>query len=153
METIVSFMEGDHDRLDQIFQNFQKAKNTDPQEAKNLFHEFRMGLRRHIVWEEEILFPLFEEKTGMTDTGPTAVMRMEHEQIKGYMDQIFEKINAEDFATENLEQSLVDVLTAHNEKEESILYPAIEDMVNPAEREQLLAKMKELPPEKYHDCC
>jgi len=58
---ILEFMSKDHDRLDVIFAAFQKANVIDPEQAKSLFDNFETGLRRHIVWEEEILFPVFEE--------------------------------------------------------------------------------------------
>ena len=72
----------DHDRLDDLFTKHQQLKRTDFAKAKEYFKEFKFGLQRHIVWEEDILFPLFEEKTGMRGGGPTAVMRMEHRIIK-----------------------------------------------------------------------
>ena len=59
METIMNFMAKDHDRLDSLFTQFRNLRNTDVKKAKGLFHEFKIGLQRHIVWEEEILFPLF----------------------------------------------------------------------------------------------
>ena len=60
---------------------FKKLKDR-IMRGKECFEKFKFGLHRHIAWEEEILFPLFEEKTGMTDGGPTFVMREEHRQIK-----------------------------------------------------------------------
>ena len=36
---------------------------------KEAFKEFKLGLQRHIVWEEELLFPIWEEKTGMVEDG------------------------------------------------------------------------------------
>ena len=69
MQTIFDFMAADHDGLDGLFKEFQKASHSGPAEAKKLFSEFSFGLKRHIVWEEEILFPPFEERTGMKDVG------------------------------------------------------------------------------------
>ena len=59
MSTISDFMSRDHDRLDVIFTEFQKEQATE--KAKDLFSRFDEGLRTHIAWEEQILFPLFEE--------------------------------------------------------------------------------------------
>ena len=50
--------------------------------SHSLFSQFDTGVRAHIAWEEEILFPPFEEKTGM---------RMEHQQIKQLLQTIEEK--------------------------------------------------------------
>lgn len=144
-------MAEDHDRLDNIFKEFRKIKNTDKNQAKNLFHEFKTGLQRHIVWEEEILFPLFEHKTGMKDSGPTAVMRMEHRTIKDFLANIHHNIGKDE--TQDVEDQLIEVLTEHNNKEESILYPWIDDSASEEEKEDIFSKMRDLPPEKYNRCC
>lgn len=119
MGAILEFMSHDHDRLDAIFAEF--CKEPDAEKARELFLQFDTGLRAHIVWEEDILFPPFEDRTGMRNTGPTAVMRLEHQQIKQHLQTILETLGETDpSASVN---ALVGVLTAHNLKEENILYP------------------------------
>ncbi|MEK6923033.1 MAG: hemerythrin domain-containing protein [Nanoarchaeota archaeon] len=152
MKTVLNFMEEDHDRLDNIFKEFKNIKNTDKNRARNLFHEFKIGLQKPIVWEEEILFPLFENKTGMHDTGPTAVMRMEHRKIKDFLERIHHGLG-KNIQTKDLEDGLIEVLTEHNDKEENILYPWIDNSVSEKEKEEVFTKMKNLPPEKYNKCC
>lgn len=154
MNKVLDFMGKDHDRLDGIFQQFRNLKLNSLSKAKPLFHEFKIGLQRHIVWEEEILFPLFEERTGMRDTGPTAVMRMEHRKIKEFLEKIHNNLSPKDITKLNeLENGLVEVLTAHNEKEENILYPWIDNTLNEEEIKEVFEKIKKLPPEKYDKCC
>lgn len=92
MQSINIFMEQDHDRLDAIFTQFTQLKTQDLEQARQLFQEFKVGLQKHIVWEEDILFPEFEQRTGMQDHGPTAVMRMEHREIKSYLDRIHDTL-------------------------------------------------------------
>jgi iron-sulfur cluster repair protein YtfE (RIC family) len=87
-QPISIYYETDHDRLDDLFKNFQQLKRSDFSKAKQFFKEFKIGLQRHIIWEEEILFPLFEEKTGLKNGGPTEVMRLEHRQIKTHLETI-----------------------------------------------------------------
>ena len=151
MTTVKDFMGGDHDRLDDIFQQFQKE--PDVEKAKHFFKEFKTGLQRHIVWEEEILFPLFEEKTGMRDSGPTAVMRMEHRQIKEILERIHDQLKAGKKNTTFMESELLRVLGEHNDKEESILYPWIDKEVSSEKRKEAFEQMKKVPPEKYEHCC
>jgi iron-sulfur cluster repair protein YtfE (RIC family) len=141
----------DHDRLDSLFKGFRSEKSINIDKAKSQFLDFQTGLLRHIVWEEEILFPIFEQKTGMHDSGPTAVMRMEHRQIKEFLEKIHNKIAAREIKEiTELEDGLLEVLTAHNEKEENILYPWIDNSVSEEEREEAFKKMKNLPPEKFN---
>lgn len=154
MNTILEFMEEDHDRLDKIMDEFRKAKNADLHKAKQLFHDFKIGLQKHIVWEEEILFPTFENKTGINDDGPTAVMRIEHRQIKEFLEKIHHcLIEKEINKIDELGDGLLGILKPHNDKEESILYPWIDRETNELERKEMFARMKNLSPEKYNKCC
>lgn len=146
-------MAKDHDRLDFLFSQFRNLRNSDTEKSKNLFHEFKTGLQRHIVWEEEILFPFFEEKTGMHG-GPTEVMRMEHRQIKEYLEKIHDRIITDahnEIAL--LETELLEVLTNHNQKEEGILYPWIDNSASEAEIKKVFIEMENIPAEKYNKCC
>lgn len=134
---ISEFMEKDHDRLDGIYQTFREAR-SDQTKARSLFNEFMAGLKRHIAWEEEILFPLFENKTGMRDAGPTAVMKTEHREIEKLLQRILDAIMEE---TSPLENSLLDVLSNHNQKEETILYPWMDNFLDEKEKENAFGRM------------
>lgn len=152
-ETISEYYEADHDRLDELFKQFQQLKRTDYPKAKTFFKEFKNGLQRHIVWEEEILFPIFEQKTGMIGSGPTEVMRAEHRQIGQHLEAIHDKVRVQDPDSDAEEQALLDVLSMHNRKEEQILYPAIDRSLQDKERIGVFQSMNEVPPEKYATCC
>lgn len=151
--TITAYYEADHHCLDELFESFQSWKRKDFPKAKEYFREFKFGLQRHIVWEEEILFPIFEEKTGMRDCGPTVVMRMEHRQIKAALEAIHEKVKAKNPDSDADEEQLVSILSQHNQKEENILYPEMDHVLLYNERKQVFQKMKEIPEEKFHHCC
>ena len=153
METISSYMAKDHDRLDELFKQFQNFKKQDIVKAKQFFHDFKIGLQRHIVWEEEILFPVFETATGMTETGPTAVMRMEHREIKGFLEKIHEHVSKTNPDSDEFETGMLNVLKPHNDKEESMLYQWIDDAVDDDKRKSMFEEMHNLPEEKYKHCC
>ncbi len=121
---ITSFFEEDHDQLDSVFSRFRTKKHAEPAAAGSLLAQFTSGLHRHIHWEEQILFPLFESKTGST-SGPTQVMRLEHIQIKDLLESIRVKVSEGMDSSED-EKMLLNVLGEHNWKEEHILYPAID---------------------------
>lgn len=146
-------MGDDHDRLDAIFVQFREAVGKDQTAAHSFFHQFKIGLQRHIVWEEEVLFPLFESQTGMRDAGPTVVMRAEHREIKAFLEQIHDAIQAGNFNIDEPATGLLAVLTDHNNKEENILYPWIDNSVSEQARLEAFTRMRNLPPEKYNQCC
>lgn len=154
MNKVLEFMGKDHDRLDNIFEEFRTIKDTDMGKATTLFHDFKIGLQRHIIWEEKILFPIFEIKRGMHNTGPTAVMRMEHRQIKEFLEKIHDKIvKGEVSGISELENGLLEVMKPHSYKEESIIYPWIDNSASEEEREEAFTKMKNLPADVYNKCC
>ena len=152
-ETITKFYEKDHDRLDELFKTFQRLKRSDFAKAKDAFKEFKVGLQRHIVWEEDLLFPMWEEKTGMVEDGPTPMMRSEHSQIKQLLDAIHQKVEGQNPDTDQDEQALLNLLGSHNRKEERALYPAIDNVTSAEERETVFQNMKTIPEDRYNACC
>ncbi len=154
METILGFMSADHAELDSIFDEFKKQQSNDIAKAKPLFHNFKVGLQKHMVWEVELLFPIFEEKTGMQGSGPTAVMRMEHRQIKEFLEEIHTKLLERALeGIDKLEYGLLEILHLHNQKEENILYPSIDNLLTNEEREKAFTEMTNIHPEQYEKCC
>ena len=152
-KTISAFYEQDHDRLDELFKTFQKMKRSDFPKAKEAFKAFKFGLQRHIVWEEDVLFPLWEERTGMSEGGPTFVMRAEHRQIGQQLEAIHGKVADQNPDSDQEEQALLDLLGTHNMKEERVLYPAIDQLTSAEEREAVFRNMKNIPEERYKLCC
>ena len=86
----------DHDRLDALLSRiFDERAAGRLEDARRLWPEFERGLERHIRFEEELLFPVFEEKAGLSpNQGPTAVMRAEHRQIEMLLEGITAVVGA-----------------------------------------------------------
>lgn len=139
--SIKQYYAEDHDRLDGLFGDFERLKKADSARAKESLDAFIAGLKRHMAWEEEILFPAFEEKTGMHGAGPTEVMRLEHREIKRFLEIIVQNFQEEP-STGAEEQAMIELLKAHNLKEESILYPSIDSHLNDEERRAVFLKMQ-----------
>lgn len=143
-QTITTFYEKDHDRLDELFNTFQTAKRSDLTKAKEAFNEFKAGLQRHMMWEEELLFPMWEEKTGMVEDGPTPMMRHEHSQIRQLLDSIDRKVESQNLSTDQDEQALFNLLSSHNRKEERALYPAIDNVISADDRAAVFSHMNKM---------
>ncbi|MDH5667740.1 MAG: hemerythrin domain-containing protein [Nitrospira sp.] len=152
-KTITAFYEDDHNKLDELFKTFHATKRTDFAKAKEAFKSFKVGLQRHIVWEEDLLFPLWEEKTGMSEGGPTFVMRQEHRQIGQLLEAIHDKVAAQNADTDQDEQLLLALLGSHNMKEERVLYPSIDNVTSQEERDEIFHEMEAIPEERYDACC
>lgn len=123
--SVTEYLQGDHRRLDAIVPEVRRLTTAGSfAEAIERFAELTCGLDRHIDLEEQILFPTFEQMTGMTSGGPTSVMRGEHVEIRRLMNEVVEALKAADAA--KVEESLrgfTETLSIHNMKEERILYP------------------------------
>lgn len=134
----------DHDRLDLLAgDSFAQRALGRYEAAGEIWADFSSGLRRHIRFEEGILFPAFDERTGMPGgVGPTAVMREEHRQIEALLDQLAAAIAAPGASAEALRADLREVLEGHNEKEEMVLYPGIDNLLSPEECDELVARIQ-----------
>ncbi len=97
---IKQFMAQDHKDCDLLFAKAENAASTGDWEIAGLaFDEFIQSMERHLGIEEQELFPAFEEETGVV-TGPTEMMRMEHDQMRvlfAEMSYALEQKNSDDF--------------------------------------------------------
>lgn len=124
MTRITDTMGGDHHRCDLIFAEAEASvsdSNWDVGTAQ--FNEFHTAMEHHFSMEEDVLFPTFEEASGMT-MGPTQMMRMEHTQMRQLfsdMVQAVEKQDKDEYL--GLSETLMMIMQQHNMKEEQMLYP------------------------------
>jgi hemerythrin-like domain-containing protein len=98
--------------------------------ARPAWQKFNAGMRRHIAMEEEVLFPAFESAAKMAGGGPTTVMRMEHQQMRGLLDQIESAMESGDTEQAlDIGDTLLMLIQQHNIKEEGMLYPMAENVL------------------------
>ena len=142
MSTIMDFLGNDHRACDDLFASAEVAvaqKNWDS--ARSLFERFQTAMAHHLAMEEEVLFPAFEARTGMR-TGPTEVMRMEHAQMRGLLQEMAGAVtNADESRYLGLSETLNMLMQQHNLKEENMLYP-MSDQVLGDERDSLIRAMQ-----------
>ena len=144
-------MAQDHDRLDRLFKDFQRLKAFPPK-AKGFFCDFKVGLQRHIVWEDEILFPVFEKKSGMYNHGPTIAMRKEHLVIRELLDALHEGVKKGDLS-DIPDERFSAYLLQHNLREENVLYPWIESQLSEDEQVLIFQRFNDIVPQKWSYCC
>ena len=113
-----------HKHCDETFADAEDAcEKGDWTAGAKAFDVFRSQLETHFASEEDLLFPAFEAATGMT-SGPTAVMRGEHGQMRDLLEQMRSAIEARDEdAFGGAAETLLILMQQHNMKEENILYP------------------------------
>jgi hemerythrin-like domain-containing protein/uncharacterized protein (DUF2249 family) len=143
---ITEALSWDHDRLDALEDAaFEALAAGDRELARRSYSAFVHGLKRHIGFEEQLLFPVFEERTGLRPTmGPTAVMRAEHVEIVRLLDALAAAIGA-GLPCAELEDSrhaFHALMRSHNDKEEQVLYPAVDRTLSPEESDTLVARIQ-----------
>jgi hemerythrin-like domain-containing protein len=98
----------------------------------------------HSEREEETLFPLLAKYIGR-EVGPIAVMEYEHELAKHHLSTFMEAMDQEKGAVDATRAKEIasyllqahSVLTDHFMKEENVLFPMAENMLNAEEKEEL----------------
>ncbi|QKS30485.1 MAG: Iron-sulfur cluster repair protein YtfE [Accumulibacter sp.] len=124
MQTITDFMSVDHRSCDELLAAVEHALADGKWElTQAAFERFHDGMLHHFNAEESVLFPLFEQCTGIY-RGPTQVMRAEHAQMRQLLGAAAAALaarNADDYSG-NAETLLI-MMQQHNVKEENVLYP------------------------------
>ena len=144
MANIKEFMTKDHRHCDDTFAAMeQKANSEGLAAAKELYNKMAEEMEHHFQMEERVIFPAFEEKTGMTE-GPTQMMRMEHTQMRSLIKEIGEALdedNKDRFF--GLTETMMIMVQQHNMKEEQMLYTMVQQHLS-AENDQIMMMMESM---------
>ena len=144
MASIKDFLTNDHRACDEIFAKMeQAAADGGLENSRKLYEEFVNATEHHFQMEERVMFPEFEQKTGMVQ-GPTQMMRHEHQQIRSLMKQLGEAIdnnNKEKFF--GLTETIMIMLQQHNMKEEQMLYNMAQQHLS-AEADRIIDMMESM---------
>lgn len=102
---------------------------------------FQDKIKAHFQAEEDVLFPAMERAAGQS-LAPVMVMRSEHQQILGLLEELTDALAKQDSDTcLGVSETLMILIQQHNMKEEQILYPMADSLLGP-EGSEIVAKMK-----------
>ena len=134
----------DHARLDGLeAAAFEARARGALAQARDLFTDFAHGLRRHIDFEEQLLFPAFETHCRLEGgNGPSAVMRAEHRAIVSLLVVMEREIDDPAAPIELSRAELRRIQRDHDLKEEQILYPALDRMLHEEEGDEMVARIQ-----------
>jgi hemerythrin-like domain-containing protein len=141
---VTTYLIRDHGRLDAVLERVSCAVDEGRFDAaRHDFAGYEADLLRHHRIEEELLFPVFEARSGI-EGGPTAVLRDEHDQLSASLALMRRALKSEDPAAYGDGRRFLEgVLPAHNAKEEHILYPALDLLLSAAECRRLVTRLQE----------
>ncbi|MTD32293.1 hemerythrin domain-containing protein [Paludibacterium denitrificans] len=113
-----------HRDCDDILASAEQAvRSGNWNRARQICQVLNVEIEQHFQLEEDQVFPAFEAATGI-DSGPTEMMRCEHNEIRQLLQDMADAVNGEDArAWLGHSETLLILTQQHNMKEENILYP------------------------------
>jgi uncharacterized protein (DUF2249 family)/hemerythrin-like domain-containing protein len=136
-------LEADHRRLDgSLTEVTTLARQHLFRSARQRFAEFRYGLERHLVMEEQLVFPVLRRLVGTPDPCPRLLG--EHGVIRHLLDELEWTLRREDSATVVGQASdLCEVLRIHCGREAREVYPSV-DLIDARAAAELVQRMQAL---------
>lgn len=146
METISSYLADDHHRCDKLLAKACTSVRAGewPQAARDL-SDFTDALERHLQLEDMIVFPAFEKaliRINGSASLPTAQMNTEHQRMRAVARRMSDSQATHDAgAFLDHAHTLALSLCLHGEKEEGVLYPLIDRMLQ-GQRDDVISAMR-----------
>jgi len=155
MSTATQNLENDHVyilQLTNVMVQMAKTGATDVNHLKsvvNIIKNYADGL--HHKKEEDLLFPLFEQRMAGGHCAPVGVMLMEHEQGRAYVAGMLENIslyeNGDGEALQLVYENMLDyaeLLQQHIYKENNVLFRMADDTFSDDDQIMLSDKFNEI---------
>jgi regulator of cell morphogenesis and NO signaling len=140
MENVLETMNGAHKELDAMFSRLSEALKEKNPHAKRICTDFNQAILDHFNWEETVLFPLFEKRTGFSGRDMTFVLKNEHYQIKKmFLSKLETLIAGQKFSEiAVILTGLSEMLTMHRQMENDIFYPWLDAAPGGEEKENII---------------
>jgi hemerythrin-like domain-containing protein len=146
ISTISQFYSDDHNRLDDLFEQYVKLKENEPDQAIKVLEKFKFGLEQHMAWEEAILFSEYDVRIPSADEeSPTVDLTFEHQQLRDHLEIVLRKMREKDrgLELEKDEARFTELLAAHNFAEETGLYRKLDEVLTDSTRAEIHQRMKD----------
>ena len=109
--------------------------------VRNLFQDFLSSYVMHMQLEEDVLFPMYEERAE-TPTGAIISLREDHAQILGLAKHIRDLLERGDTqSVPNHMSSLYRLVTKHHKNEEEIFLPMARETLL-SDKDKMLSELK-----------
>ena len=131
MSTISHYLTEEHRACDALLAQAESAVHSKSEDALALTQTFVDDLLAHLDKEEKVMFPAFEQASGMVG-GPTEMMRQEHMQMRSLALGLTEAVvNNDSKRYFGLTETLMILIQQHNMKEEQMLYRMADQHLGP----------------------
>lgn len=135
-DSVDDVLGADHERVSVLLRALRDA----PESAA--FRSLDAALRRHIRWEEEVLFPAVRPRATEAEKRSIDSLRIDHERIGETLDRIASALGSGGLADARQGLERLDIyLRGHNYDEEHGVYVEADRYLSAAERRALLARL------------
>lgn len=141
--TVTAHMALEHDALGAMLREVASIALSDElRRAVERLDGITRELTRHVWLEETVLFPMFEG--GRVGAGSvTLLLRREHRQMEERMAAMRAALIFADLdAFRSQHHGLLEIVEAHEHREESVVFPAIDRIADPVELAILVAELR-----------
>jgi len=144
MQTICEYLAYDHQRCDDLFLKVENGiAQRDWVQAESDFQDFCHAWLGHIDSEESIVFPALEKVTSNAAI-PIAMLRMEHERMRGLVARLTDALGRHDPADFLKHAETLTILgQQHGLKEEEMLYPLLDRILPGNNVQHIVATLRE----------
>lgn len=127
MQTICEYLAHDHKRCDELFLKVENSiAQHDWAQAEGDFEDFYQAWLGHIESEESIVFPALEKAINNAAV-PIAMLRMEHERMRGLVARLDNALRRHDPADFLLHAETLTILVQqHGLKEDEMMFPLLD---------------------------
>jgi hemerythrin superfamily protein len=119
----IKLLMNDHDEVEALFKQFQKAKNNGNQKA-DLVEQICQALTVHAEIEEEIFYPAARDALGEKGDDTMDEAEVEHGAIKGLVEQL-QDASPDDEMYDAKVKVLCEYVTHHVKEEEGTMFPKV----------------------------
>src|SRR3989344_8860969 len=120
MNSVKEFMSNRNENIGNILREFSSVQDKN---KIKVLRKLKKMVERQIFLDEQIIYPVYENKMEMHVIGPTSTMREEHTLIKEFLDSMDKNIQKGEYDNSSkIQEDLNKVLMLHTQREESMLY-------------------------------
>ena len=141
MTSIDDVLGADHQRLDAVLTELEAAIGAKSTAAAGPLKSFAAGLRRHMAWENEHLFPAVRARATAAQQRSIDSLIIDHERLSETLAELEASVAGADFIPARDQAAwLRKLLQGHNYDEEHGAYVEADRYLTDDERKDLIAR-------------
>jgi hemerythrin-like domain-containing protein len=140
----------DHQLLGEVLQGLRSAIGASSPKALETLEALARGLKAHMSWEEELLFPAVSARATPAQKRSIESLEIDHERLRETLGNLHSSLSARDFGTATgLVDWLETLLRGHNYDEEHGVYVEADRYLTVEERRAMIDRFRDASREAH----